>query len=412
MIAFKCVNCQKLFTNISDLQSHSQKGCYQDNSNEMQKIGWKKDFKCNFCLKVFCDFFELKLHTKNVHYDNNSYTCRICLKLQRKGGVFSSKPNLKTHLKIVHELKNPLSCTLCKKSFSYVSEFKHHKRVIHDGKTWIDVHEENLYEDVDANENNQIELKISSNRKDVLNKTSPLGNGNENNQVGFSRETISKNLSNGKKEIVLNNVQNTWNENQQKFGDAIEMDQSNDQIVFDFPEFEFQSDRNDLAPKEVVVVKDSISQNDLTGKIVKTQQQVTKTVALTEKVPSEKEKQCPGCLRTFTKHKYFMQHLNLCPEGVQCLKSKQISVEKLLTKACKICMKPFKSKTNLKKHVKDVHEKIQPISCWPCKVTVNYLSEFRYHMDVVHEGKKLTEIDDFDYYVYCGIEGNIFSLFL
>ena len=170
-------------------------------------------------------------------------------------------------------------------------------------------------------------------------------------------------MTNGKKEIVLNNVQNTWNENQQKFDDAIEMDQSNDQIVFDFPEFEFQSDRNDLAPKEVVVVKDSISQNDLTGKIVKTQQQVTKTVALTEKVPSEKEKQCPGCLRTFTKHKYFMQHLNLCPEGVQCLKSKQISVEQSLTKKCKICTKPFKSKTNLKKHVKDVHEKIQPISC-------------------------------------------------
>ena len=211
MIAFKCVNCQKLFTNISDLQSHSQKGCHQDAScnTVISNEKPKKCFKCNFCLKIFCDFFELKLHTKNIHYDNNSYTCRICLKLQRKGGVFSSKPNLKTHLKIVHELKNPLSCTLCKKYFSYVSEFKHHKRVIHDGKTWIDVHEENLYEDVEANENDQIELKISSNRKDVLNKISPLGNGNENNQVGFSREIISKNSSNGKKEIVLNNVQNT-----------------------------------------------------------------------------------------------------------------------------------------------------------------------------------------------------------
>ena len=391
MIAFKCVNCQKLFTNISDLQSHSQKGCHQDNSNEMQKIGWKKDFKCNFCLKVFCDFFELKLHTKNVHYDNNSYTCRICLKLQRKGGVFSSKPNLKTHLKIVHELKNPLSCTLCKKSFVYVSEFKHHKRVIHDGKTWIDVHEENLYEDVDANENNQIELKISSNRKDVLNKISP-----------------SKNSSNGKKEIVLNKVQNTWNENQQKFDDAIEMDQSNDQIVFDFPEFELQTITNDLVPKEVVVVKDSISQIDLTRKIVKTQQQVTKTVDLTEKVPSEKEKQCPSCSRTFTKHKFFMQHLNQCSKLVQCLKPKQISVEQLLTFKCKICTKPFKTKAVLKKHVKGVHEKMQPISCRPCKVSVSYLSEFRYHRDVVHEGKKLTEIDDFDYYVYCGIEGNVF----
>ena len=130
-------------------------------------------------------------------------------------------------------------------------------------------------------------------------------------------------------------------------------------------------------PKEVVVVKDSISQLDLTGKIVRTQQQTTQNVDLTKK-----EKQL-----------------------VQCLKSQQI------TKKCKICTKPFKSKANLKKHVKDVHEKIQPISCWPCKVTVNYLSEFRYHMDVVHEGKKLTEIDDFDYYVYCGIEGNIFFSF-
>ena len=177
VIAFKCVNCQKLFTNISDLQSHSQKGCHQDAScnTVISNEKPKKCFKCNFCLKIFCDFFELKLHTKNVHYDNNSYTCRICLKLQRKGGVFSSKPNLKTHLKIVHELKNPLSCTLCKKSFSYVSEFKHHKKVIHDGKTWIDVHEENLYEDVDSYENNQIELKNLSNRKDVLNKISPLG---------------------------------------------------------------------------------------------------------------------------------------------------------------------------------------------------------------------------------------------
>ena len=365
MIAFKCVNCQKLFTNISDLQSHSQKGCLQDAGNTViAKEKPKNVFKCNFCLKTFCDFFELKLHTKNVHYDNNSYTCRICLKLQRKGGVFSSKPNLKTHLKIVHELKNPLSCTLCKKSFSYVSEFKHHKRVIHDGKTWIDVHEENLYEDVDANENNQIELKISSNSKDVLNKTSPSGNGN--NQFGFSREIISKNSSIEKKEIVLNNVQNIWNENQQKFDDSMEMDQSNDQIVFDFPEFELQTDTNDLVPKEV---KDSIPKIDLTENIVKTQQRTTQKVNLTEK-----------------------QHL----------KSQQI------TKKCKICTKPFKSKANLKKHVKDVHEKIQPISCWPCKVTVNYLSEFRYHMDVVHEGKKLTEIDDFDYYVYCGIEGNNF----
>ena len=179
-------------------------------------------------------------------------------------------------------------------------------------------------------------------------------------------------MTNGKKEIVLNNVQNTWNENQQKFDDAIEMDQSNDQIVFDFPEFELQTDTNDLVPKEAVVVKNSISQIDLTEKIVKTQQRTTQNVNLTEK-------------------------------GKQ--------YEKLLTKKCKICTKPFKSKANLKKHVKDVHEKIQPISCWPCKVTVNYLSEFRYHMDVVHEGKKLTEIDDFDYYVYCGIEGNKFFLF-
>ena len=401
------------------MQSHSQKGCHQDNSNEMQKNVWKNNFKCNFCLKTFCDFFELKLHTKNVHYDNNSYTCRICLILQRKGGVFTSKPNLKTHLKIVHELKNPLSCTLCKKSFSYVSEFKHHKKVVHDGKTWIDVHEENLYEDVDANENNQIELKISSNRKDVLNKISPSGNGNHqkfndaiemdqsNDQIGLSKEFFySKNSSNGKKEIVLNKVQNTWNENQQKFDDAIEMDQSNDQIVFDFPEFELQTDTNDLVPKEVVIVKDSISQIDLTGKIVRTQQQVTKTVDLTEKVPSEKEKQCPNCSRTFTKHKFFMQHFNHCSKFVHCLKSKQISVEQLLTFKCKICTKPFKTKAVLKKHVKGVHEKMQPISCRPCKVSVSYLSEFRYHRDVVHEGKKLTEIDDFDYYVYCGIEGN------
>ena len=66
---------------------------------------------------------------------------------------------------------------------------------------------------------------------------------------------------------MLNNVQNTWNQNQQKFDDVIEMDQSNDQIVFDFPEFELQTD--DL-PKNLVVVKNSNSQINLTEKIVKT----------------------------------------------------------------------------------------------------------------------------------------------
>ena len=146
---YKCQKCQGGFLTLKHFEEHLRNKICEKHDQE------KTIFKCKFCLAGFADLDVMKFHIKGVHDDKNFFKCKICLELQRKGGVFPSRSSLKNHIKKVHEKVQPVSCKLCQKVFSYLSEFKYHLNVVHEGKTQTDVDEDEFYAEVEVSQVDQ-----------------------------------------------------------------------------------------------------------------------------------------------------------------------------------------------------------------------------------------------------------------
>jgi uncharacterized Zn-finger protein len=52
---------------------------------------------------------------------------------------------------------------------------------------------------------------------------------------------------------------------------------------------------------------------------------------------------------------------------------------------CKICEKILSNKSNLRKHIKEVHEKLKPFECLHCKKGFGVKQHLTYHLYSVHE---------------------------
>ena len=98
--------------------------------------------------------------------------------------------------------------------------------------------------------------------------------------------------------------------------------------------------------------------------------------------------ECSKCSKTYSSQRHLEQHMARVHEPKKCSKS----VEKFLGKRveCEICKK-FVSSTNLKHHIRSVHEGYKPFQCPKCPVTFSRKGKFKIHVDVVHKDEQVSE---------------------
>ncbi|XP_044272663.1 zinc finger protein 521-like [Tribolium madens] len=107
--AFKCDNCDQLFTSQQRLKQHFSK---------------HQIYRCGICDKDFKLNSVLQKHIKHVHLkDYNYYQCHMC------GKQFCYRNSLKAHL-ITHNAKT-IKCDLCPKKFATRVVLKKHLRNVH-----------------------------------------------------------------------------------------------------------------------------------------------------------------------------------------------------------------------------------------------------------------------------------------
>ena len=80
--AFKCTDCDKMFSKKTNLEEHISAIHRQ-----------RRDFECQVCGKMFTRKFELKTHVQNVHDRVVEHCCEVC------GKRFSALPYMKRHMK-------------------------------------------------------------------------------------------------------------------------------------------------------------------------------------------------------------------------------------------------------------------------------------------------------------------------
>ena len=114
---FKCVHCEKSFSQAKLLKTHVR-------AVHKSLI---KDRMCNHCRKFFSTSQFLKRHVKAVHEGVEDQICNHCSK------SFSEATNLKTHVKAVHEGLKDHICNICEKSYSQAGYLKAHIKAVHEG---------------------------------------------------------------------------------------------------------------------------------------------------------------------------------------------------------------------------------------------------------------------------------------
>jgi hypothetical protein len=59
--------------------------------------------------------------------------------------------------------------------------------------------------------------------------------------------------------------------------------------------------------------------------------------------------------------------------------------QELDSQQCKICGKMLSNKSNLRKHIKVVHEKLKPFECLHCEIGFSAKQNLTYHLYSVHK---------------------------
>ena len=107
-------NCKKTFATISGLKMH------------ISSVHDKEIFSCDECEKSFTNKSNLRRHYLSKHnFDSKKFECDLCQT------TFTENSTLKRHLESVHE-KVTVSCDQCDKEFS-LNSIRWHKRIVHEG---------------------------------------------------------------------------------------------------------------------------------------------------------------------------------------------------------------------------------------------------------------------------------------
>lgn len=111
---YKCTNCTKTFSSLSNLKRHST-------------IHSEKTFACNLCDKVFHQRYNLDYHKNFKHFRKFTCKCQYC------DQICLNKNGLKLHIDNVHLNKYKFRCDKCAKGYNSNSELEKHIQFDHEG---------------------------------------------------------------------------------------------------------------------------------------------------------------------------------------------------------------------------------------------------------------------------------------
>uniref|UniRef100_A0A8W8JS00 PR domain zinc finger protein 16 n=1 Tax=Magallana gigas TaxID=29159 RepID=A0A8W8JS00_MAGGI len=107
---FSCENCDKIFTDPSNLQRHIRS----------QHVG-ARSHACGECGKTFATSSGLKQH-QHIHSSVKPFQCEVCLK------AYTQFSNLCRHKRMHADCRQQIKCKDCGQAFSTVTSLSKHKR--------------------------------------------------------------------------------------------------------------------------------------------------------------------------------------------------------------------------------------------------------------------------------------------
>ena len=107
---FSCENCDKVFTDPSNLQRHIRS----------QHVG-ARSHACSECGKTFATSSGLKQH-QHIHSSVKPFQCEVCLK------AYTQFSNLCRHKRMHADCRQQIKCKDCGQAFSTVTSLSKHKR--------------------------------------------------------------------------------------------------------------------------------------------------------------------------------------------------------------------------------------------------------------------------------------------
>ena len=113
---FECSDCDKVFTDKSNLSKHKK------------SIHQGLTYNCDRCDQTFAYSQGLQRHKRSVH-EGERFECKICQK------TFSQAENLSRHKRSVHEGLR-FECQICKKTFSQKPHLNDHILTVHGQKCY------------------------------------------------------------------------------------------------------------------------------------------------------------------------------------------------------------------------------------------------------------------------------------
>ena len=335
-------------------------------SNSMMRKT-KKRFPCKLCDKSYSGNFNLKSHIDIVHKGLREFKCDLCVEEEK---TFGRRETLKTHLALVHgkveineesriKAEKKYSCQICEKSYTQPHNLKSHMESCH---TLVEEIDDQKIENMDKFSEAKAELEMG-----YVNSSSSIEMKAENQAENQDDESSMKNVHEGAK-------------SSNSFDDRIEikLEPSNENTNESPNNSEMISHKNlnDFVPNlngsSTTNINYMINSNNFQQNEIKPPsnakkfacKQCDKSFTLNFNLKNHikiihenlREFGCnqPDCNSNFGRRQTLMTHLMLV-HGIVATKDKN-ETKHARKYRCKHCEKGYTTSTNLKLHMKNVHE--------------------------------------------------------
>ena len=400
-----CDICQKKFEKKSELSHHKRivhktnhcKLCDYIGRDEailkthVRRIHDRiKDFQCEICQAKFFQKIHLQKHVSRVHDNDNEskmenvenherIPCDLC------GKYFKDKKNLYNHTRALHSTKD-FQCDVCFNTYDTSTELKNHIKyndrcstAVMSKKSQLSLNEKEseilIKEENDWNYDEEVSEEMN-NFADL--EEQPMDENDLNYDESPEESSLMNNFADVEEEQPQDEIEETLDENEKPKSDLDhesvgENFETSDQLEPSMNSLD--EDLEDLNAKEEVVdenIQPDNTNDDHQGNfetLTDSGENVHEELKFTTS-----DSVCESCGKSFSNASNLKKHIRKVHEGHRDYK-------------CESCGKSFFQKGDLKRHIHTVHEGHRNFKCESCGKSFSIAQGLSLHISTIHGGE-------------------------